>query len=208
MQTDRDRAALLSRLSAVPITHRRRLIALAGPPASGKSTLAHDLAQDIPDSCVVPMDGFHIDNAVLQDRQLLDRKGAPETFDIAGFSHLLSRLRQEEEVLYPVFDRARDCAIAGAGLVKAQTTTVIVEGNYLLLDHDDWRVVTTTWDFSVYLSVPFPVLRDRLMQRWHLHGLSPEQARQKVDGNDLPNAVTTAEHLVAPDLILRDDPAE
>lgn len=208
MQPDRARSALISRLSEVPVVQKRRLIAVAGPPASGKSTLAHDLAQSIADSCVVPMDGFHIDNAILQDRQLLDRKGAPETFNVAGFKHLLSRLRQEEEVLYPVFDRASDCAIAGAGLVKAKTTTIIVEGNYLLLDQGDWRQINAIWDFSVYLSVPFPVLRDRLMQRWHVHGLSPEQARQKVDGNDLPNAVTTAEHLVPPDLIFRDDPAE
>ncbi|MEP4699646.1 MAG: hypothetical protein ABJZ79_00725, partial [Parasphingorhabdus sp.] len=97
-------------LASPPASHRR-IIALAGAPASGKSTLAETLAGMLcAKGCatqIVPMDGFHLDNQILSDRGLLNRKGAPETFDALGLVHLVSRLQSKAEVFYPTFDRAR-----------------------------------------------------------------------------------------------------
>ena len=204
MQLDWDVEALASRIAALPLRHKRRLIALAGPPASGKSTLAQALAQRIPDSCALPMDGFHLDNRILKQRGLIARKGAPETFDVAGLMHLLRRLQREETVVYPLFDRHLDCAVAGAGLAGASATTVIIEGNYLLLDAPLWRDLRPLWDFAVYVSVSPDVLRRRLLKRWHDHGFSDADARAKVDDNDMPNAATTQRALLTPDCVMQE----
>ncbi|MEL7184234.1 MAG: AAA family ATPase [Pseudomonadota bacterium] len=162
----------------------RVLVALVGPPGSGKSTLADGLAEHL-DAAVLPMDGFHLDNRLLQPRGLLPRKGAPETFDINGLSRILQALRRGEDVVHPIFDRSREIAIAGAGIIHAATRIVLVEGNWLLLDAPGWRDLGP-WDLTVHLDVPEDTLRTRLEARWaHL----PEaERRAKIDGNDLPNA--------------------
>ena len=84
----------------------RRLVALAGPPATGKSTLAgalcERLSRDGQSAVVVPMDGFHLDNRILEARGLLARKGAPETFDADGFIALIRRLKSGAEVVAPL----------------------------------------------------------------------------------------------------------
>lgn len=107
----------------------RKLIALAGPPAAGKSTIAALLCDRLlatgRSAAVVPMDGFHLDNALLESRGLLQRKGAAETFDADGFCHLVGRIaRGDADIVYPVFDRHRDIAIAGAAHVKADVEFV------------------------------------------------------------------------------------
>lgn len=77
----------------------RYVAAIAGPPAAGKSTLAKQLAEILgrqTSVVVVPMDGFHFDNAILSQRDLRHRKGAPQTFDVGGFSALLTRLQAQQ----------------------------------------------------------------------------------------------------------------
>ena len=90
---------LAARIAALPLRGRRRLVAIAGAPTSGKSTLAERLVEELgPRAALVPMDGFHLDNRVLDERGLRPRKGAPETFDAAGFVRLVNALRQKDEV--------------------------------------------------------------------------------------------------------------
>lgn len=195
---------LIEQICAAPQTGRRKLVALAGPPASGKSTLAESLAEALRTRgarCeVVPMDGFHLDNAMLIEKDLLPRKGAPETFDVGGFLALVPRLRAEAELFVPTFDRARDISIAGARRIGPECDTVILEGNYLLFDQPHWRDLPPLWDLSIRLDVPVDVLRERLIQRWLDHGLSPEEAERRAEGNDLRNARTIAAHPLPADV--------
>ena len=166
---------------------RRLMVALAGPPASGKSTLADRLAGALgPGALAVPMDGFHLDDTVLEARGLLARKGSPESFDAVGFVHAMGRLAAEPEVVLPVFDRSREIAIAGALVVGPDCRIAVVEGNYLLLDAEPWRQLAALWDLSVFLDIPEPVLRARLEARWRRHG-KPDPAAW-IETNDLPNA--------------------
>lgn len=173
---------------------RDRLIAgIAGAPGSGKSTLAETLRQDLAAGgasvAVVPMDGFHFDDALLSARGLLARKGAPETFDVAGFSHLLRRLKaRERDVAIPVFDRSIEIARAGAAIVAAETQIILVEGNYLLLDEAPWDGLAGAFDLTVWRDVPVGELERRLVQRWLDHGFPPDRARDKALSNDIPNA--------------------
>jgi fructokinase len=170
----------------------RLLLALAGAPGSGKSTLAAALHRRLREQRLaaetVSMDGFHLDNAVLDARGLRSRKGAPETFDAEGFLHLVRRLAAGGEVVAPVFDRARDLAIAGAQVVPAACRVVICEGNYLLFDEAPWRDLAPLWHLTARIEVPLPELRARLIQRWLDHGLSRAAATRRAEANDMVNA--------------------
>ena len=148
------------------------------------------------------MDGFHLDNRVLDARGLRHRKGAPETFDLRGFARLLAEIAEGGEVVCPLFDRDRDLAIAGARVVPADSRVVVVEGNYLLYDAPGWRDLATFWSLSVFLEVSEPVLLARLMQRWLDQGLSPDDARARAEGNDMPNARLVTAHRLPADLAL------
>ncbi|MEX5727604.1 pantothenate kinase [Rhodovulum iodosum] len=197
-----DTSALRQIMAALPAPcATRRLIALAGAPGSGKSTLASALAEALGAS-VVPMDGFHLDNRILTARGLLPRKGAPETFDAGGFLRLVGALHEPEDVYFPVFDRARDIAIAGAGCVGAACRTVVLEGNYLLFDAPVWRDLRPFWDVAVYLSVPEAALRHRLTARWLDHGLPPEEAAARAEGNDMANARLVDARRLPADLVV------
>jgi len=175
--------------------HSRRLIcAVAGAPGAGKSTLAEGIvdtlnARSEPAAALVPMDGYHFDNRILEERGLLPRKGAPETFDSRGFVNCVARLAQcDHDVVIPVFDRERDIAIAGARVVSSSTGILIIEGNYLLLDAAPWCDLTAYFDMSVFLDVPINELERRLIQRWLDHGLDADAARSRALSNDIPNA--------------------
>jgi len=197
MNTIEQKALVLrDRVIDTPRQGRRRLVAIIGAPASGKSTLADVLAQALCSAgCpaqVVPMDGFHLHNQILVERELLNKKGAPETFDAGGLLHLVKRLHDDDDVFYPLFDRQRDISIAGAGYVDPTTDTIIVEGNYLLLDAPVWRELSQHWDLTIMLDVPMPELRERLLQRWLSFGLSRDKAIKRAEENDLANAQIVA----------------
>jgi len=182
----------------------RFLVALAGPPASGKSTLAATLAAILsPGARVVPMDGFHYDDAVLDARGLRSRKGSPPTFDAMGFLHLIRRLRDEDEVAIPIFDRSMELSRAGADIVGADDRILIVEGNYLLLDEDPWRRLAPMFDLTVFLDVTEDELVRRLTARWKAHGREDQAARDWIASNDLPNALTVITRSLPAEITLR-----
>ncbi|MDH4414861.1 MAG: nucleoside triphosphate hydrolase [Rhizobium sp.] len=169
----------------------RLLVAVAGPPGAGKSTLADQLHDILADkgqrSAVLPMDGFHLDNAILEERGDLARKGAPHTFDVRGLGDLLRAVKAGGEVFVPVFDRDRELAIAAARCIGAEDHIVIAEGNYLLLQQGRWASLADLFDLTVMVAPPIAELERRLVARWTHYGLTPAQIEAKVEGNDLPN---------------------
>jgi pantothenate kinase len=166
----------------------RFLVALAGPPAAGKSTLAAELVTALGQGAkAVPMDGFHYDDAVLIARGARARKGAPDTFDVQGFLHLLRRLRHEAEVAIPLFDRALEISRAGADIIGPADQILVVEGNYLLFDQAPWPEAAALFDLTVWIDVPMAELERRLLLRWAMYGKTDVEARAWIEGNDLPN---------------------
>ena len=164
-------------------------VAIAGAPGSGKSTLAADVASKLGDiCCIIPMDGFHLDNATLTAHGLLSVKGAPETFDLAGFSHLIEALKNGSTKQFPTFDRDQDSVIDNGGTVPDTVSILLFEGNYLLFDEPGWVDLADKWDASIWLDVSEAVLEKRLIQRWLDQGMSPEAAKARAQMNDLANA--------------------
>ncbi len=164
----------------------RVLVAVAGAPGSGKSTLAAALAARFPDAVLVPMDGFHLDDRLLEARGLRSRKGAVETFDADGFAALVERTAVPgSEVIFPVFDRDREIAIAGAGVVAPHHRIVVIEGNYLLLDAVPWSRLR--YDLTIWLDVAEAELERRLTARWQGYGKDEGQIAAHLR-NDLANA--------------------
>lgn len=186
----------------------RVLVGIAGPPGAGKSTLAAALASRLgAKAAVLPMDGYHLDNALLEERGLLHRKGAPETFDGAGFVGLVRSLRQSANVSYPTFDRENDRTVPYGGRIDAATKIVLVEGNYLLLQTPPWSDLKPLFDVTVYLDVPEPVLKSRLVTRWREHGLSALDAEARAEGNDMRNVALVMGSSCQADFVLGEDEA-
>jgi pantothenate kinase len=182
-------AALADEIRRRATGQGRFITALAGPPGAGKSTLAEHLVAALgPGARVVPMDGFHYDDMVLTARGHRDRKGAPHTFDVFGFLHLMTRLRSGGEVAIPVFDRSLELSRAAADIVTDADRFLVVEGNYLLLDQDPWTGLAPFFDLTVSIEVSEAELERRLIARWLHFGKTPEEARAWAMSNDIPNA--------------------
>ncbi|UJW75898.1 nucleoside triphosphate hydrolase [Rhizobium sp. SL42] len=183
--------ALVAEIEKRAQSSARFIVAIAGPPGAGKSTLADRLHERLlargQAATVLPMDGFHLDNGILQDRGLLPRKGAPETFDVRGLGDILRAVRAGGEVLVPVFDRSRELAIAAARCISKEDRIILAEGNYLLLDDEPWSLLAPLFDFTVMVSPAVNELERRLVERWQGFGMTPDEIAAKVGGNDLPN---------------------
>ncbi|MDM0033097.1 nucleoside/nucleotide kinase family protein [Variovorax sp. J22P271] len=185
-------AAEQARLEALLADGRRKLLGLVGAPGSGKSTVAQALLDALPGRAqVVPMDGFHLANAELRRLGRAGRKGAPDTFDSAGYVALLRRLRSQpagETVYAPEFRRELEEPVAGAIAVRPDTPLVITEGNYLLLDEGPWAGVAPLLDEVWYVEVDDGLRIERLLRRHQQFGRSPEAAQAWVAQTDEPNA--------------------
>jgi len=187
-----DPDGLAAAIDALIEPGRRRLLGLTGPPGCGKSTLAAAIQALRPQAVqVVPMDGFHLAQAELERLGRAQRKGAPDTFDAAGYAALLGRLRAQRagEVVYaPAFRREIEEPVAGAIAVRAETALVVTEGNYLLLDDSAWGGVAGLLDEVWYVDVDDALRVQRLIERHVRFGRTEAQAREWVMRSDEANA--------------------
>ena len=183
--------ALVQRLQTL-CKQPRALLGIVGLPGAGKSTLAALAAGAVPGLAqAIPMDGFHLAQSELDRQGSANRKGAPHTFDPAGYAAMLRRLRQPnpDEVVYaPDFRRDLEEPIAGALAVPAQTRLIISEGNYLLLESGSWAQVAPLFDEIWYLQVDDALRLQHLLERHMRFGRTREQALAWIASNDEPNA--------------------
>lgn len=168
----------------------RFLLGITGAPGAGKSTLAAAVAALRPGSAVVPLDGFHLADVELARRGLLDRKGAPETFDGHGYAALLARVRDRpgHTVMAPGFERVLEQPLAGVLPVPPSAGLVVTEGNYLLLAADPWPAARACLDAVWHVVTDDALRRTRLVARHEAFGKTPAAAREWVERVDEPNA--------------------
>ena len=179
----------------------RLVVGLVGAPGSGKSTIASELGTHLKEADLfaglVTMDGFHLSDAVLNEWDRHDRKGAPDTFDIDGYLAILDRVRTDgvRQVLVPVYRRDLHEPVAAGGVVSGPGI-VVTEGNYLALETRGWGAVRERIDLLIHIDVPEEVLMTRLISRHEKFGKSPLDAGHWVRTVDLPNArlIATSVH--------------
>jgi pantothenate kinase len=189
---------------------RRVMIAIAGAPGSGKSTIAEQVVKQLNEdgslsAALFPMDGYHYDDAVLEAMGRRPFKGAIDTFDAHGLRHMLERLKANEDdvIAVPVFDRALEIARAGGRLIPQSVEIIICEGNYLLAGQAPWDRLKPLFDVTVFVDVDEDDLRARLRQRWQSFGLDEAEITRKVEENDLPNGLMIISTSTEPDLRLK-----
>ncbi len=179
---------------------QRLLVGIAGPPGAGKSTIAAALVERLPSAALLPMDGFHLPQAELRRLGRRDRMGAPDTFDVNGFVATLSEVHNScNSVAAPGFDRGIEESVPGAIVIPQELSTVVVEGNYLLL----WERAAALLDLTFFLEVEHDTRIDRLIERHERFGKSPEQARAWALGPDESNAVAIAGTAARADHVIR-----
>jgi pantothenate kinase len=174
---------------------RRALLGITGPPGGGKSTLALAVAQELGDQArLVGMDGFHLAQSELVRLGKADRKGAPDTFDAAGYVALLRRLRDaSEDVVYaPEFRREIEEPINAAVAVPRDVPLIITEGNYLLVEEGPWRHVRELLDETWYVMQDDSTRVELLIARHIEFGKDPDFARDWVLRSDERNAELVA----------------
>lgn len=205
-----DKNAAVERVRAfINSTQDCTLIGIVGKPGAGKSTLSQFISESInsPQLTVLPMDGFHLSNAVLAELNRADRKGAPDTFDVAGFVALLTRIRGERasRIYYPIFDRSIEESIAAQGVISSDTKVVIVEGNYLLHQEDGWQNVARILHEIWYIDIDDELRIARLIARHVAYGKSKSAAEQWARGSDERNAELIALGAERADYVIRLD---
>jgi pantothenate kinase len=185
------------------------VLGVTGAPGAGKTTLAVALVEALNEAGAdasagepgreawavhVPMDGFHLADAELGRLGRLGRKGAPDTFDPAGYAALLQRVREDVErtVYAPAFDRDLEQPVAGAIAVPPSCRLVVTEGNYLLLDDPAWEPVRGMLDEVWFCDLDDGTRRRRLVERHVRFGKSEADAEAWVSDVDEPNAVAVA----------------
>lgn len=174
-------------------THGRIIIGIIGKPGAGKSTVTNEISKHFDRDLLstVSMDGYHLSNEVLLELGIHNRKGAPDTFDILGFSQLLNRIKHEQEstIYFPIFHREIEESIYAEGKIVPDTKVVLVEGNYLLSDDYGWNQVREQLDFSWYIHVPEELRQARLIARHVEYGKTEEEAMSWALGSDEQNAL-------------------
>jgi pantothenate kinase len=184
----------------------RTILAIAGMPGAGKSTLAARLADELGDvAALLPMDGFHLAQDELVRLGRAQSKGAPDTFDAEGYVNALRRLRRADEpvVYVPSFDRQREEPVAGAIALSRDVPLIITEGNYLLLDEQPWQHVVGLVDEAWFCGLDEAERLARLVGRHKAFGKSRLEAERWAFGSDQLNAAVIQSSRWRADLAFR-----
>jgi len=194
----------VERASAIALSGRS-VIGIAGCPGAGKSTLSAAIGGRVPSSVIVPMDGFHMLNEDLVRLGRRNRKGAPDTFDVAAYVAQLEQIRRQDQqaITAPRYDRAASAPVPDAITVEPDVALVITEGNYLLLDSPPWDAVRPLLDEVWFVEVDDAVRVPRLIARHIEFGKSPDEAREWVLRSDEANAAVVALTRDRADVVVR-----
>jgi pantothenate kinase len=202
---------LCARARTLAAVGGRTLLGITGAPGAGKSTLGRVVVEEIGlGARLVAMDGFHLSRTRLAELGRLDRKGAPDTFDVAGLVALVRRLRDRledtSEVIYaPEFRRDLEEPIAGAIAVEPDVRLVVVEGNYLLIPEEPWSQLHGLFDEVWYCETDEATRLANLIARHQAYGKSQQDARRWALGPDQRNAELIATTRPRADVIARID---
>lgn len=208
---------LVSRIKQRSEAHGRSIIAIAGVPGAGKSTvvdqLLHRLRQENVSCTGFPQDGYHYYRHQLAQfddaAEAIRRRGAPFTFDGARFVLDIERVRGGETIRVPLFDHSQKDPVEDDIEIDANTQVVLVEGNYVGLTDEPWARIGTMCDELWVVEVDRDLVRERLIQRHVASGVCSnlEEATERALGLDWQNAIYVMEHTRVPDVVYSPEPS-
>ena len=170
----------------------RTLIGIVGKPGAGKSTVVEEISKkfDSKTVSIIPMDGFHLSNEELISLGRRDRMGAPDTFNVEGFTSLIKRVKSDSNVdhMFPIFHREIEASIADEGMVPKESKVVVIEGNYLFSEDHNWDGIYPLLDHTWFIEIKDEVRLERLIARHIRFGKTPEEAEAWSRGSDETNA--------------------
>jgi pantothenate kinase len=170
----------------------RTLIGIVGKPGAGKSTVVEQIQNKYQthEVSIIPMDGFHLSNKELISLGRRERKGAPDTFDVEGFTSLIKSVKIDHSVdhKFPIFHREIEASIADEGIVPKESKIVVTEGNYLFSEDHNWSAVYPLLDHTWFIEIDDEIRIERLIARHVRYGKSPEEAENWSRGSDETNA--------------------
>ncbi|KAI4341761.1 hypothetical protein MLD38_026445 [Melastoma candidum] len=216
---------LISNAVVATSLQSKYIVGLAGPPGSGKSTIASEVVRRVnklwprsphpfdSEAClsdvatILPMDGFHLYRCQLDSMENPEeahaRRGAPWTFDPKRMLICIKKLKNEGSVYAPSFDHGAGDPLEDDIVVSLQHKVVVVEGNYIFLDEGDWLEISSLFDEKWFIDVDIDKAMQRVLKRHILTGKPPEVAQWRVEYNDRPNAELIMESKKNADLIVR-----
>jgi type I pantothenate kinase len=152
------------------------IIGIAGSVAVGKSTTARVLREllarwpDHPRVDLVTTDGFLYPNAVLEERNLMSRKGFPESFDTKRLLQFLADVKAgRSRVTAPVYSHFHYDVVPDQTITVDRPDILIVEGLNVLqparLPKDGKAIpyVSDFFDFSIYIDAD-----DETIESWYI----------------------------------------
>ncbi|EHY54108.1 hypothetical protein ABEF92_008225 [Exophiala dermatitidis] len=165
----------------------------------------------------VPMDGFHYTRAYLDTlpnrEEAYIRRGAPWTFDVDAILKFVRHLAESAKlppsrrptILAPSFDHAVKDPKADDVEISPDTSIVLLDGNYLLLDEDKWRDISGMLDLRIFVNVEPEVARERVAKRHVAAGIEPtlEKGHERFDRNDGINGDLIRRKIVDCDLVVQ-----
>src|SRR5260370_14786088 len=149
------------------------VIGVAGSVAVGKSTFARVLrallAQAGRTIELVATDGLLWPTAILEQRNLMRRKGFPESYDLERMLVFLAELKEgKSELRVPVYSHELYDIVPGQFQTINQPRVLILEGlNVLQGSPRDSTVATDYFDFSVYLDAD-----ENAVEQWYVERFS------------------------------------
>lgn len=218
-----DRALALKSKLDISLTQHRIIVVLAGPPGSGKSTIAEQVIRRLNGTSatsfatIVPMDGFHLLRSTLDalpnSSEAYARRGASWTFDADGILDLVrslskSRFRSPEKldiIFAPGFDHAVKDPVEKGIEIGPGMQFILLEGNYLLLDEEPWKGIKALVDESWFVDVEPELARGRIAKRHVKAGIEEtmDAAYRRAEGNDLLNGIEIRKKLIKPDVAVQ-----
>lgn len=193
----------------------RVLIAIAGVPGAGKTTLAESLSKALNEhigTVTISQDGYHLYRSELQVMQdpgeALRRRGAPFTFNAERFLNLVKKINdpssEGEPIKVPSFDHKKKDPVEDDILIPPNARVILIEGNYVLLEDEIWKEIKDYADETWFVETDSSIVRDRLIRRHLNAGIATNEAEaiERAEGSDLQNAEYIKERSQVPDLII------
>lgn len=209
-------AGLADRVVGLEKNHRT-VVAIAGVPGSGKTTIAALIADELNkrgvSTVVIPQDGFHLYRHELQAlpnaEEAVARRGAPFTFNSKRLVELVRRLRDPETakttITAPSFDHRLKDPVEDDIVVLPSVKVVLLEGNYVGLKEHPWAAISGLVDELWLVKAAPDLVRRRIVARHVKTGVTEdeESAVRRFETNDWPNAEYIMANTAVPNVIVQ-----